>query len=498
MLVVVVAIAINFWPNANLGFVGIQKAFPVVLGLDLQGGSQVVFQAQPQPGQDPKLVAGNIQAARDVIESRAAGSGVSEPLVQVQGSDRILVELPGVKNPEDVIKTLRETGYLEWIDAGSTQIPEGTLVTTSLNGTVSGPSPAQIRAYLAAGGTSGSSAAPTPPVTSTGTLSTTGTTDEINNFKTYNNSQAFPVVVTGNEIDGTKVQAAISTQNGSPTVQFTLKGDGPNKLRDYTQNHIGQYMPIVLDKKVIASPIIQGAIPSGQGEINNMTASDAQSLAIQLRYGSLPVGLEQVSQRTVGPTLGAEGVQRSLIAGTIGLGLVMLFMLLYYRLPGLLADIALLIFSVVTFALFRAIPVTLTLAGIAGFILSIGMAVDANVLIFARIKEELRSGKTLNAAVEAGFDHAWPSIRDSNMTTIIVTLILYWFGNFFGASVIKGFALTLFIAVLVSLFTAITVTRTLLRLVVHWRLAQNPWWFGMDRPAPQAPPPTASGTQPVA
>src|SRR4051794_19024659 len=193
MLVVVIAAAINFWPNANLGFIGIQKAFPVVLGLDLQGGSQVVFQAQPQPGQEKNVVAGNIQAARDVIESRAAGSGVSEPLVQVQGSDRILVELPGVKNPEDVLKTLRETGYLEWIDAGSTALPEGTLVTTSQNGTLSGPSPAQIRAYLAGGGTSGSTIAPTPTVTNTGTVSGTGTTDEVANFKTYNNGQVFPV-----------------------------------------------------------------------------------------------------------------------------------------------------------------------------------------------------------------------------------------------------------------------------------------------------------------
>src|SRR5262249_17469589 len=154
-----------------------------------------------------------------------------------------------------------------------------------------------------------------------------------------------PVVVTGAEVDGTKVSAGISSSNQSPAVMFTLKGDGPDKLRDYTQQNVGKYMPIILDKKVIASPVIQSAIPNGQGAINNMTASDSRSLAIQLRYGALPVGLEQVSQRTIGPTLGAEGVQRSVVAGAIGLGLVMLFMLLYYRLPGLLADAALLIFS---------------------------------------------------------------------------------------------------------------------------------------------------------
>src|SRR4029077_17594135 len=166
--------------------------------------------------------------------------------------------------------------------------------------------------------------------------------------------------------------------------------------------------------------------------------------------------------------------------GAVGLGLVMLFMLLFYRLPGLLADIALIIFSLTTFAIFRALPVTLTLAGIAGFILSIGMAVDANVLIFARIKEELRTGKTIRTAVEAGFDHAWPSIRDSNLTTMITTGILYWFGSFFGASIIQGFALTLFLGVVISMFTAVLVTRTFLRLIVDTRIAQNRWWFGID------------------
>ncbi len=492
LLLVLVTGWINFWPGASLNFIGINKSFPIIQGLDLQGGVQVVLQAQPQTNVEPNVQASNLQAARDVIENRVGGIGVSEPLVQVQGNNRILVELPGVKNPDDVIKTLRETGYLEWIDAGANPIPVGSLVTTS-----QGPPTAdQIAAYLAANGTPGS----TTPVTSTTTVTNTATvssTAGTTNFTTYNNGQVFPVVVTGAEIDGTQVQASINPQNGTPQVQFQLKGDGPNKLNQYTSTHVGQYMPIVLDKKVIASPVIQSAIPNGQGTIDHMTSSDAQSLAIQLRYGALPIGLDVVSNRTIGPTLGAEGVQRSLVAGIIGLGLVMLFMLFFYRLPGLLADVALLIFASIAFAIFRTLPVTLTLAGIAGFILSIGMAVDANVLIFSRMKEELRSGKTLGAAVEAGFDHAWPSIRDSNMTTVIITLILYWFGNFFGASVIKGFALTLFIAVLVSLFTAVTITRTFLRVIVGWRLSQNQWWFGMDAPKPQAPPPPEGGVQPV-
>jgi len=487
VLLVIVASGINFWPNADLRWIGIEKAFPIKLGLDLQGGSQVVLQVRPGPTPiAPDVLAANLQAARDVIESRAAGSGVSEPLVQVQGNNRIIVELPGVQHPDEVLKTLRETGFLEWIDAGTDPIPVGSLITTEAGA----PSVDQL---AAANGVT-----PTPStITGTQTITTTGTVSSTAALTSYSNGKVYKVVVNGAEIDGTKVTAGVDPQ-GAPMVSFTLKGDGPRKLQEYTQNNLGKYMPIVLDKRVISSPIIKGVIPGGNGQITTNSQSEGQKLAIQLRYGALPVTLDPVQQRTVSATLGSEGVSRSIVAGIVGLSLVMLFMLLFYRLPGLLADIALIIFALITFALFRFIPVTLTLAGIAGFILSIGMAVDANVLIFARIREELRSGKTVGAAVEAGFDHAWPSIRDSNATTLIITLILYWFGSFVGgATVIKGFALTLFISVAVSLFTAITISRTLLRLVVSGNRAPSRWWFGIDTPKPVAPPPSGAGTQPV-
>ena len=493
VLLVIVASGINFWPNADLRWIGIDKAFPIKLGLDLQGGSQVVLQVRPGPTPiDPSVLASNLQAARDVIESRAAGSGVSEPLVQVQGNNRIIVELPGVQNPDEVLKTLRETGYLEWIDAGNTAIPEGSLVTTEAG------APSSDQLARANGVT------PTPStITGTQTITPSGTISPTAALTSYNNGKVYKVVVNGADVDGSKVSALIDTQTGKPIVSFTLKGEGPRKLQEFTQRSVPAgtvltYMPIVLDKQVISSPYIASVIPGGNGQIGTNSMSEAQKLAIQLRYGALPVTLDVVQQRTVGATLGKEGVSRSIIAGIVGLSLVMLFMLLFYRLPGLLADIALIIFALITFALFRFIPVTLTLAGIAGFILSIGMAVDANVLIFARIREELRSGKTVGAAVEAGFDHAWPSIRDSNATTLIITLILYWFGSFVGgATVIKGFALTLFISVAVSLFTAITISRTLLRLVVSGNRAPSRWWFGIDTPKPAAPPPSGAGTQPV-
>src|SRR5439155_3916062 len=201
--------------------------------------------------------------------------------------------------------------------------------------------------------------------------------------------------------------------------------------------------PIVLDKVVISNPSINSAIANGSGVITGLKSQEAQDLVVKLRYGALPVPLDVITNSTISGTLGADSINKSLIAGAVGLFLVMIFMLTYYRLPGLLADLALIIYALVTFALFRAIPVTLTLAGIAGFILSIGMAVDANVLIFARLKEELRTGKTIRTAVEAGFDHAWPSIRDSNASTLMTCGILFWFGSTFGgASIIKGFALT--------------------------------------------------------
>jgi preprotein translocase subunit SecD len=248
-------------------------------------------------------------------------------------------------------------------------------------------------------------------------------------------------------------------------------------------------MAIVLDGKVVTDPSIQSAITGGNGEINNIGSIDtANAIAIRLKYGALPISFHIDASDQVSATLGPQYVHASIIAGLVGLGVVMIFMLLYYRLPGLLADIALLIYTTFVFAIFKLIPVTLTLAGIAGFILSIGMAVDANILIFERLKEELRAGKTLGAAIEAGFNRAWTSIRDSNISTMITCAVLYEFGQTFAASVIVGFATTLFIGVAISMFTAIMVTRTFLRVIVRSNSSYEPSWFGagLDRQAPPA------------
>jgi preprotein translocase subunit SecD len=291
-------------------------------------------------------------------------------------------------------------------------------------------------------------------------------------------------ITKGSELNTSQVAPRIGG-NRTPgssqfAVTFAFTGESATKLETFTSQNVGKLMCIVLDNSVQSCPRILNTLPGGSGEITTSTAQEAQALYTQLRYGALPVRFDVESNRTVSATLGQDSVAVSILAGIVGLVVVALFMLLYYRLPGLLATIALLIYTAIVFAFYRLIPITQTLAGIAGFILSIGLAVDANVLIFARLKEELRRGKSLRAAVEAGFDEAWPAIRDSNASTLITSVILYFFGNSFGVSIIKGFALTLGLGIFVSLFTAITVTRTLLRAIVPLRFAQNPWMFELE------------------
>jgi preprotein translocase subunit SecD len=268
---------------------------------------------------------------------------------------------------------------------------------------------------------------------------------------------------------------------GQPAVGFTLTDTGRQIFSDYTSTHTGQYLGIVLDKTVISAPVVNTPITDGVGIIQGgFTADEANQLAIQLSYGALPVPVKVVESRTVGATLGEESVRKSLVAGVIGLSVVILFMVLYYRLPGFIAALALIVYAVLSLALFKSIPVVLTLPGIAGFILSIGMAVDANILIFERLKEELRAGRNLRQAIDLGWSRAWPSIRDSNTSTLITCAILYVFGSTFGASMVKGFSVTLALGIFVSLFTAIIVTRTFLHTVLdNTKLSDHPRWFAL-------------------
>ncbi|MEA2528046.1 MAG: preprotein translocase subunit SecD [Thermomicrobiales bacterium] len=524
LIVIVVLTLVSTWislPGQTLDVAGIKQDVTVHEGLDLQGGVQVLLKAEPAPGQ--RLDSDVLNGTRNAVERRVNGLGVNEPVIRTRGNDEISVELPGVNDIPDCLKdgngadctpaelqidsngdgtpehqlqdadgngtldcledgnaddcrlpglgaeravrVLQRTALLEIIDPQGSFLPEGTRVRTSLNPNDTGEETAETPAASPEASPVASPEAATAEESPTGPV--------------YN------TIIAGDDLKDAFVNY---NQVGQMVVGFQLNGDAASRFYDFTSTHLGQPMSIVIDKEVISSPVINGAI-SNEGVIEGVPPAQVRDLVLQLKAGALAVPLKVVQSRTVGPTLGQDSIDRSLIAGIIGLGTVALFMVLYYRLPGVLSVVALLIYTSITFALFKLIPVTLTLAGIAGFILSIGMAVDANVLIFARLKEELRTGRTLSSAIEAGFDHAWPSIRDSNISSMITAAILYWFGRYTGASIITGFALTLFVGVAVSMFTAITVTRTFLRLMVDAGMARHRSWFGLvDEPTPAPSP----------
>jgi preprotein translocase subunit SecD len=426
----VLAILIDFVPGLSVpDFSGQGAARPIEtkLGLDLRGGLKVEYRVNAVGDKSPTLE--DVNVVKGIIERRVNATGVSEPVVVTSGTDRIVVEVPGATDPNEIRKLVGQTGRLDFVPLPPEKY--------GVNG-----SPGQFKA------TDGQ---PLP-------------TKETPLFS-------------GDQLASANVQI---DQNGKRVVAFTLKSDGAAKFADYTSKNIGNFFAIVLDNNVISAPYIEGAITGGSGQISGgglggFAKADADNLVNVLRFGSLPFPVQELSSDTIDPTLGAEFLTRSLVAGGIAIFLVLAFMLLHYRLPGAVAGFALTYYALLVYALFRLIPVTLTLAGIAGFVLSIGMAVDANILIFERSKEELRTGKSLPQAIEAGFARAWNSILDSNVSSLITASILY----FFGSSVIQGFALVLIIGVLVSMFTAITVTRTILRVIVAQDWARKAWMYGV-------------------
>lgn len=418
--------------------------YPIVRGLDLQGGLQVLLEADIPA--DQAVTTEQMDTARQIIDQRVNALGVAEPLVIVEGERRILVELPGIDNTEEAITLIQETALLEFVDTGTLPLAEGTCVRTSTN---NGPSRCEFP--------------PGVPVSDT----------------VANPAPTYETVLTGVAI---REAHSETSQLGESYVAFTLQPDEADFFADYTRAHIGDFLTIVLDKQVISSPRIQAEI-NGQGSITGQfTLEEAQKLALQLRFGSLPVPLRIESTRQVGATLGELSIEASIRAGVIGLAIVLLFMLVYYRLPGLLADVALLGYALLNLAVFMLIPITLTLPAITGFLISSGMAVDANILVFERMKEELRRGSTLQEAINAGFDRAWTSIRDSNIATLVISMILLIFGRSFGASTVQGFAYTLAIGVLISMFTAVFVTRTFVKIVMgrsaDW-LSKKKWLLGV-------------------
>jgi preprotein translocase subunit SecD len=445
------------------------------LGLDLRGGLQVLLEADLPAS--TTVSSNDLATTRQILESRANGLGVSEVVMQTAPPNRIVAQFPGLQNPEEVVKVLQETGVLEFVDMGTEHPAEGTVIQTDF-----GTAGAGANGIVAL--TPTSAASPTPAPTDTATPAASAATTPAATPSATQTAAAptvYHTVMSGTSLASVNVETGATVGTTGYVIAFTLKSDATTTFGEYTGSHIGQTLAIVLDKKVISAPSINSKIDKGSGFIEgNFTADSANALAINLRYGSLPIPVKVVESNSIGATLGKDSVNRSLFAGIIGLIAIILFMALYYRLPGFIADLALILYAAIILMLFKLIPVVLTLPGIAGFILGIGMAVDANILIFERLKEELRAGRTLHQAIDLGWSRAWSSIRDANISTLITCLILFIFGNTFGASMVKGFSVTLSLAVLVSLFTAIIVTRTFLHIVLdNVKFAEHPRWFGI-------------------
>jgi preprotein translocase subunit SecD len=447
-IVAIILIAVYIvWPDSpGIKLGGINKQFTTRLGLDLVGGVQALLEADLPA--DAAIDSGAMDAARGVVENRVNGLGLTEAVVQRAGDRRIVVELPGETDPEKALSTIQQTGLLEFVDMSGIPAEQAFSVVGEKVKTDFGLTPDELQT--------------TSSITSTETVTPT-----------------FNTIMTGADLKTVQVQKSPTT--GEYEISFELSSAGAKTFGDFTSSHVGDILAIVVDKQVISTPRINSAITGGSGVITGQfDYESANNLAIQLRYGSLPIPLKVVDVRTVGPTLGQDSLQRSLVAGLIGFSIVILFMLLYYRLPGLAADLAILVYALVAFALFRFIPVTLTLSGIAGLILSTGSALDANILIFERIKEELRGGKSLRQAVDLGWKRAWPSIRDSNIATLITSAIIFAFGSRYGATIIKGFSITLMLGVLISVFTALVVTRALMEIVVaNLKSKDYAKWFGI-------------------
>lgn len=385
---------------------------PTKLGLDLVGGSRLVLEAETTKT-IPSITPDVMNRLQFAIENRVNKLGVAETVVQQVGDKRLLIEIPNVTDLKEAKAFLGETAQLVFKKEAV------------------GPNGEQVWE---------------------------------------------DVGLTGQDLS----KSTLSTdQTGQWVVSLEFNAEGSKKFAELTKNLVGKQMAIFFDGELQSAPVIREPIYGGKAQISGGDSgfeyAEAERMVNLLNAGALPVPAKIVEENTVGPTLGADSIAKSKFAGAIGLGFVMLFMLLVYRLPGLIADIALVIYSLILFALFKAIPVTLTLAGIAGFILSIGMAVDANILIFERMKEELKAGRNLFTAINSGFDRAFTSIFDSNMTTIITSFILYMLGS----SIVKGFALTLAIGVIVSMFSAITITKNFMHLIFGTGELKYPALFGL-------------------
>ncbi len=427
------------------------------LGLDLVGGLRVLLEAELPT---EAFTVEELRETANSVSRRVNALGLTEATVQTRGNSRILVELPGVTDPQQAIDTIQQTALLEFVN-------------------FSGLSVAQVNDLV-------------------GTRILTTEQDQIFRQRAQTGDENIEDLVAGLNVNpqtglpfetvmtGGGLAAAAAVLDAQSVsrwlIEFELTSEGGDVFGPYTRNNIGQPMAITLDGEVISAPTIQAQLPTGGVITGNFTEEEAETLALQLRSGSLQIPLRVESTQQVGATLGQESVRLSIQAGIIGVIIVLAFMLIYYRALGIAADFALLVFIALNLALFKMIPVTLTLPAIAGFLISIGTAVDGNILIFERIKEELRDGRPLDDALQAGFDRAFASIRDSNISTIIICGILFLFGQTPGASIVSAFAVTLALGLFLNLFTAIVVTKTFLAVLVSFSrdyIQEKAWTLGV-------------------
>ncbi|KAF0133369.1 MAG: preprotein translocase subunit SecD [Candidatus Saganbacteria bacterium] len=406
---------------------------PINLGLDLQGGTRLVFE-----GQDTEKVKVNddsMAGVTAVIRGRIDALGVSEPIIQRKGKSQVIVELPGIKDSDRAIKLIGDTALLEFVEAEWSPAAESALT------------PEKLKEFY-------------------GADAYLGKVPEIRDGVVVSERLIIlkKAIMTGADL---KIAYPQVDEYGNPSVSFELNDNGAKIFADVTTRHIEKPIAILLDKKIISAPNVKTPITEGKGIITgNFTPEEVKDLVIKLKAGALPVPIKVVETRIVGPTLGKDSIDKSKIAGILGFAFIIAFMILYYRLPGFLSIIALTLYVFMTLAVLGLIRATLTLPGIVGFLLSVGMAVDANVIIFERLKEELRLGKTIKVCIEAAFDRAFTAILDSNVTTVIAAATLF----FVGTGTIKGFAITLSIGILVSMFTAITITRMLMDMMVDGKV----------------------------
>jgi preprotein translocase subunit SecD len=435
VVVLIGALIVDISPVAR--FLGISHQFNIRQGLDLQGGTHLVYQVDLSQVEE-REAADAATGVVEVLRRRVDALGVAEPNIQkTRDNSRVIVELPGVRDVDEAIQLIGETAQLEFREG-----IEG----ESIN--------------------------------------------ENGQFLSGEYDQWRSVGLTGANFRKAEVQFAQGSTAiiSSPEISITFDDDGQKIFAEVTGRNVNKPLAIFLDKQLLSAPTVQGKIDSPSAVITgSFDLAGAKKLAIQLNAGALPVPIELVSQTNIGATLGTEAVEKSIIAGVLGLLLIMLFMIIYYRLPGVVAALALLFYTLVAMAIFMTLPVpsgtgvsygiTLTLAGIAGFILSIGMAIDANILIFERMKEELRAGRPLRPAIDDGFRRAWSSIRDSNISSLITAVILYYFGS----SLVRGFAVTLGLGILISLFTAMTVTHLILQFLAGTSLGRRLTWWGVGK-----------------